>query len=49
MIKLNIPWPRIGLLLGRLVKASAGGVTRAEAEELLKELIEIATSIGKQL
>lgn len=49
VIRINIPWPKIGLLLGRLVKASAGGITRTEADELVRDLIDIATMIGKQL
>ena len=42
---IKLPWSQIGLLIGKLVKASRGGVDKVEAEDLLGDLADIITFI----
>lgn len=46
---IKLPWSQIGLLIGKLVKASRGGVDKAEAEDLLGDLADIITFITIQI
>jgi hypothetical protein len=46
---IKLPWSSIGLLIGKLVKVSRGGIDRAEAEDLAGDLAEIITFITLQI
>jgi hypothetical protein len=46
---IKIPWVKVGLLLGSLVKAAKGGIDKEEAQDLLSDLAEIAAHIALQL
>lgn len=46
---IKLPWSQIGLLIGKLVKASRGGVDKTEAEDLLCDLADIITFITLQI
>jgi hypothetical protein len=46
---IKIPWIKVGLLLGSLVKAAKGGIDKEEAQDLLGDLAEIAAHIALQL
>ena len=46
---IKLPWASIGLLIGKLVKVSRGGIDRAEAEDLAGDLAEIITFITLQI
>ena len=48
-VKITIPWVRVGMLLGKLVKSARGGINKDEAEDLLTDLAELATMIALQL
>jgi len=48
-MKIRIPWVRVGMLIGKLVKAAKGGIDKEEAEDLLSDLAEIAVQIAVQL
>lgn len=48
-MKITIPWIRIGILIGKLVKLSRGGIDKKEAEELLGDLGDLIASISIQL
>ena len=46
---IKLPWAKIGLLVGKLVKSARGGIDKTEAEDLLGDLADIVTSITMQL
>ena len=46
---IKLPWSLIGLLIGKLVKSSRGGIDKAEAEDLLSDLAEIITFVTIQI
>jgi len=46
---IKIPWAKVGLLIGKLVKSARGGIDKDEAEDLLGDLAEIAAQIAIQL
>jgi len=46
---IKLPWSQIGLLIGKLVKASRGGIDKTEAEDLLGDLADIITFITLQI
>jgi len=46
---IKIPWIKVGLLIGKLVKAAKGGIDKEEAQDLLGDLAEIAAHIALQL
>lgn len=46
---IKLPWSQIGLLIGKLVKVSRGGIDSAEAEDLAGDLAEIITFITLQI
>jgi hypothetical protein len=46
---IKIPWAKVGILIGKLVKSARGGIDRDEAEELLGDLAEIVSLIAIQL
>jgi hypothetical protein len=46
---IKIPWIKVGLLIGKLVKAAKGGIDKEEAQDLLSDLAEIAAHIALQL
>jgi len=48
-MKVMIPWARVGLLIGKLVKSARGGIDKEEAEDLLGDLADIAAYIAIQL
>jgi hypothetical protein len=46
---IKIPWVKVGLLIGKLVKAAKNGINKEEAQDLLGDLAEIAADIALQL
>lgn len=48
-MSIKIPWARVGLLIGKLVKSARGGIDKEEAEDLLADLADIAVFIATQL
>lgn len=46
---IKLPWSQIGLLIGKLVKTSRGGIDKSEAEDLLGDLADIITFITLQI
>ena len=46
---IKLPWSQIGLLIGKLVKVSRGGINKDEAEDLLGDLADIITFITLQI
>lgn len=44
-MKVKIPIARLIALVGKLIKAAKGGISKEEAEELGHDLLEIALSI----
>lgn len=45
-IVIRVPWGKVGLLIGTLVKSAKGGISKEEAEELLEQLAEIVVYIS---
>ena len=48
-MKIKVPWPRVGILIGKLVKSASGGIDKEEAEDLLKDIADIVAFIAIQL
>ena len=46
---IKLPWGQIGMLIGKLVKSSRGGIDKTEAEDLLGDLADIITYITLQI
>jgi hypothetical protein len=46
---IKLPWSSIGLLIGKLVKVSRGGIDRAEAEDLAAILPKLLHSLHYKL
>ena len=46
---IKLPWSQIGMLIGKLVKSSRGGIDKQEAEDLLGDLADIITFITIQI
>ena len=46
---IKIPWIKVGLLIGKLVKSARGGIDKEEAQDLLGDLADIAADIAIQL
>jgi hypothetical protein len=38
---IRVPWGKVGVLIGMLIKSAKGGINREEAEELLEQLADI--------
>jgi len=45
-ILVKVPWAKVAMLIGALIKSAKGGISKEEAEDLLEQLSDIVVHIA---
>lgn len=45
-ILIKVPWSKVAILIGTLVRSAKGGINKDEAEELLEQLSDIIVHLA---